>query len=38
MNKYYTGEPVNIHVQPLINIMHDKNWVTTTKKGKVKLK
>ena len=33
MNKYYPGEPVNIHIQPLINIMHENNWVITTKKG-----
>ena len=32
MNKYYPGEPINIHIQPLINIMQEKNWVITTKK------
>ena len=37
MNKYYTGEPVNIHIQPLINIMQENNMVITTKKGKGKL-
>ena len=37
MNKYYPGEPVNIHKQSLINIIQDKNWVITTKKGKYKL-
>ena len=33
MNKYYPGEPVNIPIQSLINIMQEKNWVITTKKG-----
>ena len=33
MNKYYPGEPVNIHIQSLINIMQEKYWVITTKKG-----
>ena len=37
MNKCYPGESVNIHIQSLINIMKEKNWVITTKKGKVKL-
>ena len=37
MNKYYPGEPINIHIQPLINIMQENNWVITTKKGKGKL-
>ena len=37
MNKYYPGEPVNIHIQSLINIILEKNWVITTKKGKGKL-
>ena len=37
MNKYYPGEPINIHIQPLINIMQDNNRVITTKKGKGKL-
>ena len=36
MNKNYSGEPVNIHIQSLINIIHEKNWVITTKKGKGK--
>ena len=34
---YYLGEPVNIHIQSLINIMLEKNWVITTKKDKGKL-
>ena len=29
---YYPGEPVNIHIQPLINMMQEKDWVITTKK------
>ena len=33
MNKYYPGEPVNIHIQELINIIQDSNWEITTKKG-----
>ena len=33
MNKYYTGEPVNIHIQSLINIMQENKIVITTKKG-----
>ena len=33
INIYYPGEPVNIHIQPLINIIQEKNWVITTKKG-----
>ena len=33
MKKRYPGEPVNIHIQSLINIIQDNNWVTTTKKG-----
>ena len=35
--EYYPGEPVNIHIQSLINIIQDKNWVITTKNGKGKL-
>ena len=31
--KYYPGEPVNIHIQSLINIIQDNNRVITTKKG-----
>ena len=31
MNKYYTGEPVNIHIQSLINIMQEKKWEISTK-------
>ena len=37
MNKYYPGEPVNIHIQSLINIILENNWAITTKKGKGKL-
>ena len=37
MNKYYPDESVNIHIQSLINIMQDNNWVITTKKGKGRL-
>ena len=34
MNEYYIGEPVNIHIQSLINIIiKDNNWAITTKKG-----
>ena len=33
MNKYYPGDPVNTHIQSLISIMQDNNWVVTTKKG-----
>ena len=33
MNKYYRGEPVNIHIQSFINIIQVNNWVITTKKG-----
>ena len=31
-NKYYPGEPVNIHVQQLINIIQENNRLITTKK------
>ena len=31
--KYYPGEPVNIHIESLINSIHDNNMVITTKKG-----
>ena len=31
--KYYPGEPVNIHIQSLINIIKENNWVIATKKG-----
>ena len=37
MKKYYPSEPVNIHIQPLINTIQENNWVITTKKGKGKL-
>ena len=32
MNNYYPGEAVNIHMQSLINIMQENNWLTTTEK------
>ena len=32
MKKYYPGEPVIIPIQPLINIISEKNWIITTKK------
>ena len=36
-NLYYhkkiPGETVNIHIQSLITIILEKNWVVTTKKG-----
>ena len=35
--KYYPGESVNIHIQSLINLIQEKNWVIATKKGKGKL-
>ena len=31
--KYYPGEPVNIHMQSLINIIQEENWFITNKKG-----
>ena len=34
LEKYYPGETVNIHMQPLINIIQDNNRGITTKKGK----
>ena len=33
MKRYYPGEPVNIHIQSLMNNIQDKNWIITTKKG-----
>ena len=33
INIYYPGEPVNIHIKSLINIIHEKNLIITTKKG-----
>ena len=32
-NKYYPGQPVNIHIQSIINIIQENNWVVTTKNG-----
>ena len=37
MRNYYLDETDNIHIQPLINSIHEKNWLITTKKGKGKL-
>ena len=37
MNKYYSGEPVNIHMQSLINIMKDNDWVIIAKNSQGKL-
>ena len=37
VDRYYPGEPVNISMQSLINIIQENNWVNTTKKGKGKL-
>ena len=36
-NRYYSDEPVNIHIKSLINIIQEDIWVITTKKGKGKL-
>ena len=33
MEIYYPGEPVNIHIKSLINIIQENNRVITTKKG-----
>ena len=35
--KYYPGEPVNIHIQSLIDIIQENNKVITIRKGKGKL-
>ena len=35
--KKKSGEPVSIHIQSLINIIQENNWIITTKKGKGKL-
>ena len=32
-NENYPDEPVHIHIQSLINIIQENNWVITTKKG-----
>ena len=37
INRYHPGEPVNIHIQSLINIIQENIWVITTKKEKGKL-
>ena len=31
MKKYYPGEPVNINIQSLIDIIQQKNWLIATK-------
>ena len=31
--KYYPGEPFNIHIKSLVNIIQEKNWVIATQKG-----
>ena len=36
MKKYYPGETVNIHIQSLINIIQDSNWLIATKTNKGK--
>ena len=33
MKRYYPDEPVNIHIQSLINLIQENNWVIPTKKG-----
>ena len=33
MNKHYIAEPVNRHIQPLINMMQENNRLITTKTG-----
>ena len=37
MNKFYPGEPGNIHIQSLINIMQENNRLIITQKYKGKL-
>ena len=37
MNKYYPGGPFNIHIQAIINIIHNNNWLITTKIGSGKI-
>ena len=37
INIYYPGEPVNIHIQSLINIIQEKKRAINTKKVKGKL-
>ena len=34
MKKYSPSQPVNIHIQSLINMIQDNNWLITTKQGK----
>ena len=31
--KYYPGEPVNVYIQSLINIIQVNSWLITIKKG-----
>ena len=33
INKYYPGEPVNIHIKSLINIIQEEKWVIASKIG-----
>ena len=33
MKQYYPGEPINIHMQSLINIIQDNNRLISIKKG-----
>ena len=35
--EYYPGKPVNIHVQPLMNITQENNRVIIIKRGKGKV-
>ena len=37
MKKYYTGEPINIHIQSSINIILENNRIITTKKREVQI-
>ena len=37
INKYYPGEPVNIYMQSLINIVQDNNSVINTRNGEGEL-
>ena len=35
MKKYYPGQPVNIHIQSLINIVQENDWLLPPKKVRV---
>ena len=37
IKKDYPSEPVNLHIKSLINIIQEKNWVISIKKGNGKL-